>query len=433
METEEISMVRKDIVRGLLDVENGEKTLEEALTIKIDNEKDAALYREIIKGVFRHRITLDYYIQQFLKKKNQKIHKPIRMILRMSFYQWIYLEKIPAHAIVNEGVELAKKFGHRGTAGFVNAILRKATAKRIDPSKLQFDRVLDTIHIKYSLPLDLTKYFIQAYGEEWTLDYAKNTLEIPDVHIRVNTNKRALEDLKKDFEKEGILCQELEGVESALRISQGNVFQTNAFKEGDFYVQDKAAMSVVDFMLEGLEDKSMTLLDVCGAPGGKSIAASFAKKSLSIKCCDVQKDKIKKIKENIKRLGIKTIKPCLRDGRHLERSEIKSYDLVLLDAPCSGYGLLKRKPEIKYNRTLKDVKNLVKLQEELINTSIKYLRDGGYFIYSTCTLTMEENELQIEDFLKRHKEFDLVDQRVLALNKESDGFKMFKLVKKCAR
>lgn len=423
-------MVREEILQALLRVEAGENTLEEVLNRKMKNKQDQGLYREILKGIYRHLITIDYFIHSFLKKKNQKLHLPIQMILRMSFYQWMYLDKIPAHAIVYEGVELAKKVGHRGSVGFVNAILRKATAQKLNPEALHFNSLEEEIHIKYSLPVEWTRYFIKNYGEDWTLDFAKNSVKIPDLHLRVNTNKISSQDLKNSLKKEGINFVDLRGVCQGLEVLEGNIFETEEFKQGLFYVQDKAAMMVAEFALEK-EEMIERVLDVCGAPGGKSIGMSFLNPDLEIFCCDVTKEKVDKIKENLHRLDLNQVKALKRDGRHLSPEERNKFDLVLLDAPCSGLGLLRRKPEIKYNRTLKDMKSLVKLQRQLLDTSSQCVKLGGKLVYSTCTLSKEENEMMMEDFLIRHKGFDLLDQKVLNLNEETDGFKMFKLVKKC--
>ena len=431
METEEIKMLRNEILKALLAIDSGEESLEDALNIEFKEEKDAGLYREIVKGVFRHKITLDYAIQSFMNRKNQKLHKPIEMILRMAFYQWIYLDRVPAHAIVNESVKLAKKVGHKGSVGFVNAILRKATKEKIHPEEWKFSSIEEEISIKYSLPMELTSYLVNSYGEDWTLDFARHSIEIPATNLKVNTSKISTEDLMESLAKEGVRCKKALGDLDALRLLRGNIFSTRAFKKGLFYVQDLAAMEVADFALKGQGNDFKKVLDVCGAPGGKSIDLALIRPDLEIQCCDVSVKKVKRIQENIQRLGLNNISPKLRDGQRPSKTEKEAFDLVVLDAPCSGFGLLKRKPEIKYKRTIKDINSLVKLQKSLLDASTTCLRPGGILVYSTCTISKEENEYLLEEFLKNRKDFILVDQKFLPLNQETDGFKMFKLVKTC--
>ena len=423
-------MLREEVLKALLAIDSGEESLEEVLNVGGQNEKDAGLYREIVKGVFRHKITLDYAIESFMNRKNQKLHKPIEMILRMAFYQWIYLDRVPAHAIVNESVNLAKKVGHKGSVAFVNAVLRKATKEKIHPEDWKFSSLEEEINIKYSLPMELTSYLIKSYGEDWTLDFARHSIEIPATDLRVNTSKISTKDLLDSLTKEGIQCKEIPGLDG-LRVLKGNIFSTRAFKEGFFYVQDQAAMEVADFALKGQEKELKKALDVCGAPGGKSIGLALMRPDLKIQCCDVSIKKVKRIQDNIQRLGLKNIDPKLRDGQRPSKAEKEAFDLVLLDAPCSGFGLLKRKPEIKYKRTLKDIKSLVSLQKSLLEASATCLKVGGILVYSTCTISKEENEYLMEDFLKNREDFTLVDQKSLPLNQETDGFKMFKLVKTC--
>lgn len=421
--------VREEILQALLDLDQKDLNLGDLSQRTMKNPEDQGLYLEVVKGVLSHRLTLDYYINQ-VAKKNKKIHAPIREILRLSLYQWIYLSKIPSRAIVYEGVNLAKKYGHKGSVGFVNAVLRRLTKERLDPEKIQGKTWAEGVSLRESLPLELVEYFEKTYSREWTEAFAQASNERPGLYINLNPLKGSPQEIQASLEKEGLVIENRTTKGTGFQVIKGNPLKTPSFKKGLYYIQDQGAMEVVDFAMKSYEKGNFKLLDVCGAPGGKSIGASFINPDLEVQCCDQSPEKLEKIEENIKRLGLKNIHPLLRDGRKGLPGEREAYDLVFVDAPCSGFGLFRRKPEIKYRRGLKDVKNLSKLQGEILSRSASCVKIEGSLIYSTCTLTLEENEEVVEDFLQEYPNFYLDDQRVLLPQKGRDGFKMFRLVRK---
>ena len=397
--------------------------LEESLEIlkksNID-ERDYNFIKEITTGVIRNRTYLDYVIKVNSRIKIKRIHKIILSILEMAIYQMYFLDKVPDYSIVDESVNLAKIYGNRGSISFTNGILRSIAKK--DPPQVKIEDSIDNLSTFYSHPKFYTEYFYNNCGEEFTKKLLKANNEMPPFTIRVNTLKTSKSDLMSNLKELGFEIEETV-YDNALNIlNPKGVIDTKYFDEGHFYVQDLGSILVASF-LNPRENSS--LLDLCAAPGGKTThLADLMNNTGEIMACDKSQGKIKLIQENAKRLGAKNIETRVNDARVLNEDFIDKFDYVLVDAPCSGIGLYRKKPDIKWNKDLEDIKSLAEIQFEILDKAKDYVKDGGELLYSTCSLSKIENEDVINKFLENNKNFKikkLRDREVLKLFPSTDG------------
>lgn len=397
--------------------------LEESLEIlkksNID-ERDYNFIKEISTGVIRNRTYLDYVIKINSRVKIKKIHKIILSILEMAIYQMYFLDKVPDYSIVDESVNLAKIYGNRGSISFTNGILRNISKK--DAPQVKIEDSIDNLSTFYSHPKFYTEYFYKNYGEEFTKKLLKYNNEMPPFTIRVNTLKTSKSDLMSNLKELGFEIEETV-YDNALNIlNPKGIIDTKYFDEGHFYVQDLGSILVASF-LNPRENSS--LLDLCAAPGGKTThLAELMNNTGEIMACDKSQSKIKLIQENAKRLGVKNIETRVNDARLLNKDFIDKFDYVLVDAPCSGTGLYRKKPDIKWNKDLEDIKSLAEIQLEILDKAKDYVKDGGELLYSTCSLSKIENEDVVNKFLENNKNFKikkLRDREVLKLFPSTDG------------
>lgn len=397
--------------------------LEESLEIlkksNID-ERDYNFIKEITTGVIRNRTYLDYVIKINSRVKIKRIHKIILSILEMAIYQMYFLDKVPDYSIVDESVNLAKIYGNRGSISFTNGILRSISKK--DAPQVKIEDSIDNLSTFYSHPKFYTEYFYNNYGEEFTKKLLKANNEMPPFTIRVNTLKTNKSDLMSNLKE---LSFEIEETvyDNALNIlNPKGIIDTKYFDEGHFYVQDLGSILVASF-LNPRENSS--LLDLCAAPGGKTThLAELMNNTGEIIACDKSQGKIKLIQENAKRLGVKNIETRVNDARVLNEDFIDKFDYVLVDAPCSGTGLYRKKPDIKWNKDLEDIKSLAEIQLEILDKAKDYVKEGGELLYSTCSLSKIENEDVVNKFLENNKNFKikkLRDREVLKLFPSTDG------------
>lgn len=397
--------------------------LEESLEIlkksNID-ERDYNFIKEITTGVIRNRTYLDYVIKINSRVKIKRIHKIILSILEMAIYQMYFLDKVPDYSIVDESVNLAKIYGNRGSISFTNGILRSISKK--DAPQVKIEDSIDNLSTFYSHPKFYTEYFYNNCGEEFTKKLLKANNEMPPFTIRVNTLKTSKSDLMSNLKELGFEIEETV-YDNALNIlNPKGIIDTKYFDEGHFYVQDLGSILVSSF-LNPRENSS--LLDLCAAPGGKTThLAELMNNTGEIIACDKSQGKIKLIQENAKRLGVKNIEARVNDARVLNKDFIDKFDYVLVDAPCSGTGLYRKKPDIKWNKDLEDIKSLAEIQLEILNKARDYVKDGGELLYSTCSLSKIENEDVVNKFLENNKNFKikkLRDKEVLKLFPSTDG------------
>lgn len=383
----------------------------------IDNyelsKEEANLLTELVYGVLQRKMTLDYQLDPFLKKQKKLAHW-VRQLLRISLYQMEYLDRIPDHAIINEAANIARDKGHRGIVGLVNGVLRNIQRKGVrQPSDLQ--PINKRLSIQYSLPQWLIDKFIRQLGEKEAEELAASFSERPKLSLRVNLNKISREDVIDELNSEGFEASESKISPYGIIVKKGVPINSRLFKEGYLVVQDESSMLVAP-ALNIKPDHHV--LDACAAPGGKTmhIATNFLDKAKGGKvvALDVHDHKINLIKANAKRLGVEEVVEAKRlDARKiLKEFKIETFDRILIDAPCSGLGLMRRRPEIRYNKTKEDILSLQKLQLEILNEASKALKPGGELVYSTCTITQEENQEVINQFLEKNTQFSRAEVEV---------------------
>lgn len=370
------------------------------------SKEEANLLTELVYGVLQRRMLLDYQLEPFLKKQKKLAHW-VRQLLRLSLYQMEFLDRIPDHAIINEAANIARVKGHRGIVGLVNGVLRNIQRKGVrETTHLQ--PLNKRLSIQYSLPQWLIDEFIKQHGEKEAEAFAKSFSERPKLSLRVNLRKISREAAIDELKEEGFDVTESTISPYGIIVEKGVPIESRLFKEGYLAVQDESSMLVAP----ALNVKpSHYVLDACAAPGGKTmhIATSFLDKEEGgkIVALDIHEHKINLIKDNAKRLKVKEVV----EAKHLDARQVlnefkpETFDRILIDAPCSGLGLMRRRPEIRYNKTKQDILSLQKLQLEILNEASKTLKLGGELIYSTCTITQEENQEVVRQFLEKNKEF----------------------------
>lgn len=411
---------REIVMEILVDIHQNEaysnKSIDRHLNSSITSQ-DENLIRELVYGVLENKIYIDYIISKASKIKIKKIHYQILEILRTGIYQILFTDRIPDSAAVNEAVNLTKKYGHKGTIGFVNGVLRSISRDKDRFTQIDEKDIVKYISIKYSHQEYMVKRWVKAFGEEFTEGLCKSNNEKPLLNIRVNTLKITKDKLIKRLENNGYEVKEAKYAKDCLIIlNPFRITELIDFKEGYFTIQDESSILVGQI----IDPQENTLiLDICAAPGGKSThLAQLLNNKGRIISRDIYDHKIELIMENSKRLGIKIIEAEIHDAMELDVSLVDKVDYCLLDAPCSGLGLIKRKPEIKLNRSEADINNLVELQKNIIDVAKKYVKNGGYLVYSTCTVEDEENIILIRDFLEKNPEFSLVSIENVFSNKE---------------
>ena len=397
--------------------------LEESLEIlKVSNidERDFAFIKEITSGVVRNKTYLDYVIRQNSRVRFNRIHKIILIILEMAIYQMYFLDKVPDYSIVDESVNLAKIYGNKGSISFTNGILRSIAKKK--PAQVTLKNSIDNLSTYYSHPRFYTEYFYGNYGENFTKKLLKANNEKAPFTIRVNSLKTNRDDLIKNLSKIGFEIEETTYDKALNVLNPNGIIDTEYFEKGHFYVQDLGSILVSSFLNPR---KDSSVLDLCAAPGGKTTHLSeLMDNTGEIVACDKSKGKINLIKENAQRLGCQNISTMINDARVLNDDFINKFDYILVDAPCSGTGLYRKKPDIKWNKGIDDLKELGKIQLEILNNAKEYVKDQGLLLYSTCSLSKIENEYVIENFLSENKNFKIKKLRgkeVLKLFPSVDG------------
>jgi len=363
------------------------------------NDKDKSLLTEIVYGVLRRRKTLDIIISNFVKDI-KLMNKDTLNILRVAIYQMNFLDKIPSYAACNEAVEEAKQISE-GDSKLVNGILRNFT-KNPDDIEVPGNKI-DEYAYKFSFEPWMIRLLIKQYGEPISKKIMSGLNAIPQVSVRVNEIKADYDEAFEELEaleyevEEGAVCPE------AISIKGGKSIENNPlFNEGKITVQDESAMIIAP-LLE-LEE-GMTVIDLCSAPGGKTThIAEILQNTGKVLAFDLHESKLGLIRENCERLGLTNVEVNTNDATKLNPELIGCSDRILLDVPCSGIGIIRKKPEIKWNKTRNDLKNVIPVQRDIMENAWMYLKNGGIMIYSTCTLNKEENEENIEWFVSKHKD-----------------------------
>lgn len=349
---------------------------------------DIAYITKVTYGVLENKIYLDYMISKLSKVKLKKIEKSVLVILEIGIYNLYFLNK-KNYAIVNELVELTKKKNKRAQ-GFVNGILRNFIRNEKDISKIKEPDDYKSLSIMYSTPLEILEYLKKSYSYEYIKDFLRAINSESNLSIRINKTKADKKSIKKVLESKGYEIEESKISSNALRIKNSSgLVSLDEFKNGLFTIQSEASIKTVEVM--DPKEESL-ILDLCAAPGTKtSYIGEYTNNNAKIIANDISKNKNHLIQENINRLGLKNISITNYDASILVNDFLDKFDYVLCDLPCSGLGVMGRKPEIRYNRSIEDIESLAKLQKEILDKAVSYLKTGGILVYSTCTLGNLEN------------------------------------------
>lgn len=371
------------------------------------SSKDARLFTEIVYGTLQRRMTLEYYLSSFITKK-RKIDPWVKWLLLLSIYQFHYLSKVPDHAVIHEAVEIGKQKGHAGIAKFVNGILRNIQRNGL-PSLETINDPIERISIETSHPLWLVKRWEEMYGMDITRDMCEENNRRKKMTVRIQPMRTNRRQLIERLESDGLEAVPSQVSPQGIIITEGNILHHPSFKEGIVTIQDESSMLVSEILNP---KENMTVLDACSAPGGKT--THLAEKMLDkgvIYAHDLHAKKVKLVEQKAKQLGLQSIKAEPSDARKLqEKYDKEHFDRILVDAPCSGFGVVSSKPDIKYHREYEDVRNLAAIQLDILSHVAPLMKRNGRMVYSTCTVDKEENEEVIRQFLNHSPNFE-VDEK----------------------
>jgi 16S rRNA (cytosine967-C5)-methyltransferase len=403
----EKSNVRESVVSILEQIEKNQSYSNLLLNNVIKKNqiatKDIGLLTELTYGTLQRKMTLDYYLEPFIKNP-KKLENWVKQLLRMTLYQMLYLDKIPDRAAIHEAVEIAKKRGHKGISGMVNGVLRSLQREGIKDMNEIKDEV-ERLSIETSHPTWLVRRWTEQFGYNKAKEMCEINLTAPMQSARINTNKITREACIKRLSEEGFQVEESAVVPESIKCLKGNLAHSESFKEGLITIQDESSMLVAYAL--GIEQNE-TILDACAAPGGKSThIAEKLEETGQVISLDLHEHKVKLINENAARLGLNNIETKAMDSRKVqEEFEGSAFDRILLDAPCSGLGVMRRKPDMKYTKKEEDLNRLQSIQLQLLDSVTPLLKPGGTLVYSTCTIDRSENEEVVAAFLQKHTDFE---------------------------
>ncbi len=366
---------------------------------------DKALVTEIVNGTLRNLARIDWVKSQFVKKN--KIEPWIEDIIRCGTYQLLFLDRVPDSAVCNESAELARKHGHEGTVKFVNGVLRNISRSK---EKLEYPdkekQSIKFLSVFYSHPEWMVEKWVKDFGRDFTEELLKSNNETPPFTIRCNRLKISKQELLAKLSEENIECQEGTYNAEAIHIRGTSSIEDRAsFKNGYYQVQDESSMLVAHVLDPKAGER---VLDVCSAPGGKTThIAELMGNQGEIVARDIHQHKLKLVEENCSRLGVSIVKTELYNAMILDEKSIERFDKVLLDVPCSGLGVLRRKPDLRWKKEQDNFGELAKLQSEMLELASKYVKSGGALIYSTCTINKTENIEVVKKFLSVSQQFQL--------------------------
>lgn len=407
------------------------------------SRQDRAFVTEVVNGTLRNLYYLDYILNTFSKVRTEKMKPWILAVLRTALYQ-MYFMNTPDAAACNEAVKLTGERGYAKLGGFVNGVLRTA-GRRKEEIALPEKGTAEYLSVCFSHPLWLVKMWIAYYGFEFTKELCRANNMAPDVTVRVNTLKTDKAKLRKALEERGVQVRDGK-MENALHLSAtADLGRMDLFREGWFHVQDESSQAAAALLAPR---KGERVLDVCAAPGGKSFTmAQEMENAGEIIARDIYAHKIELIEQGAGRLGIRNLRTEEKDAALWEREDAEAFDRVLVDAPCSGLGLLRKKPDIRLKKDGQEIDQLIPIQRRILDCAAGYVKPGGVLVYSTCTLSRKENEKNVQWFLEKHPEFSpdaaapfLPEEMIVEKDscmvtlfphlQGTDGFFMARLVKK---
>ncbi len=388
------------------------------------SKQQRAFITRVTQGTIERLLQIDAILGQFVKKPKVPRMKPlIRTVLRSSVYQIVFMDAVPDAAVCNEAVRIVKNHGLGGLSGFVNGVLRNISRNK---DGITYKGLSEA----YSMPQWIIDTWEGQFGGETTKQILEELLEEKKTCIRVNTGNISVDDLTKNLRVQGITVEPCEEIPYALYISGYDYLRgIPEFLAGDFYIQDFSSMMVAHSA--GIRQGDH-VIDVCAAPGGKSLhAAELLAGTGLVEARDLSDHKVSLLEENIKRMGLANIRAEKWDATILKEESIGQADVVICDAPCSGLGVVAKKPDIKYHMTKETQKELAILQRQILDVVCAYVKAGGTLIYSTCTISTQENEDNVAWFLEKHPEFSLeTEKQFLPKAGKQDGFFLAKMKKR---
>ena len=422
--------------------EGSYSNLELSKLLNGDEISNKGFIREIVYGVIENKIYLDYILDKFIKNGVRKTKLQALIILRMGVYQILFMNSVPNYATVNESVALTRRFA-KGMDGFINGVLRNFIRNMDSAKKVDVPGRLEYLSIRYSCRIELVEELVNMLGFEHTKLLLEHAGKRPTLSIRVNKAKISVEELAERLRAKGFDTQDSKLSDRVLIVKGGDLTETNEYKEGLFSIQSEESCAIADFA----DAKSAELvIDLCAAPGGKTAAmaeqmlkasnmnesrtvAESSTESGKIIALEIYEHRSALIEATSRRLGLDNIEVKCHDATKQIDELVGKADLVLADVPCSGLGVIRRKPEIKYRDEF-DFDELVEIQKNILETGSSYVKYGGKLVYSTCTVNPMENERIIENFLTRHDDF--ISEKEIKLSPFAngyDGFYMNKLKK----
>lgn len=401
---------------------------------------DKSFFTALFYGTVERMLTIDYCISKVSSIKTEKIDNMVMCLLRTGIYQILFMDKVPDSAAVNESVELAKRYCPKSSVGFVNAVLRKTAANKEKLfSMMKSEKGLRSVSLLSSIPLEIIESFERSYGRENAVKIAAHFSQAsPYVTLRVNTLRTTREKMLAAL---GNIASPSDIVPSAIRLSGSFPMEDlYGFSDGLFFVQDEVSQLAASFISKDVLHDGARIVDVCACPGGKSFSAAInLSDNAEIFSFDLHKNKLSLIESGAARLGISCIKTDARDAREPDETLFGTAEAVICDVPCSGLGVLAKKPDIRF-KPLSESQRLPEIQAAILRESVKYLKPGGFLIYSTCTLNKAENEDIVNRFLEENSDFCLSDDTILDGKKgmatifpfehATDGFFIAKIIKK---
>ncbi len=368
-------------------------------------KQERAFYTRLVEGTLEHLLEMDYVINQFSKVKVKKMKPFIRNLLRLSVYQLLYMDGTPDRAVCNEAVKLAEKKNFYGLKGFVNGVLRTVARKKEHISYPQ--EKISALEIKYSMPKWFIEELLDTYEEKQVLSILESSFKESPTTIRCNVGKQSVDELKDLLEQEGVTVKDHPYLSYALVISGYDYLgKLKAFREGRFQVQDVSSMLVSHV---GAGFKPKFVLDLCAAPGGKALhMADLIGEEGIVEARDINDGKIGLIEENIHRNKASNVKTKVWDALVFDKEMEEKADVVVADLPCSGLGVMGKKKDICYKTSKEDILSLAKLQRDILQNAVRYVKKGGILLYSTCTIAKEENQENLRWLLENY-DFEGVD------------------------
>ncbi|GAA2914485.1 16S rRNA (cytosine(967)-C(5))-methyltransferase RsmB [Enterococcus pseudoavium] len=369
--------------------------------------KDTALLTELVYGTISRQLLLTYQIEPFIKKA-KKVDPWVKRLLQLSLFQMLYLDRVPDHAIINEAVEIAKAKGNPGTGKFVNGVLRSIQREGV-PSLDLIKDPLERLATEISLPKFLTEKFVAELGEAETRKLGLSLLEPSRVSARIDLRFLSREEAIEALAEDGIDARISELSPYGIVADKGFLAGSELFQNGWLTIQDESSMLVAQALQI---EPGQKVLDACAAPGGKTThIAALLNNEGSVTALDIHEHKLKLVRENAKRLRVAdTVVTKEMDARKVaETFDAESFDRILVDAPCSGLGLMRRKPDIKYQKQPQDFVQLPKIQLEILKSCAPALKSGGIMVYSTCTIARAENQQVVAEFLATQPDFEKID------------------------